>query len=150
MDTEENQTPESSEQGSSEENSTQTFEDFKAEILEDGVIDDDEVQRIEARVYEDGKVDKEEADFLFELNDAVSGKENSPAWGKLFARAISDFVLADDDTPNVVDETEAQYIIDKIQGDGQVDDAERELLTTIKERAMGMDATLETFISENT
>ena len=56
------------------------LEQLKKELLADGIIDSEEVKTIKAVIYEDGKIDKDEADFLFELNDAVSGKENAPEW----------------------------------------------------------------------
>ena len=31
-------------------------------------------------LYADGVIDREEADFLFSINDVVSGNKNSPAW----------------------------------------------------------------------
>ena len=58
------------------------LEQLKKELLADGIIDSEEVKTIKAVIYEDGKIDKDEADFLFELNDAVSGKENAPEWAK--------------------------------------------------------------------
>ena len=57
--------------------------DLKAAILDDGIIDDDEVGKLRERLYADGVIDREEADFLFDLNDAVSGKDNAASWGEL-------------------------------------------------------------------
>ncbi len=111
------------------------LEDLKNAILEDGVIDAEEVVQIKEVIYEDGIIDKEEADFLFELNDAVSGKENAPGWQELFVNAISDYVLADEESPNEIDEDESTYLIEKIQGDGQVDDIELALLVNIIAKA---------------
>ena len=95
-----------------------TLEDFASEILEDGVIDADEVKAIKQRLYEDGVIDREEADFLFTLNDGVSGKANHESWKSFFIEAITDHVLDDDETPGVIDQDEATYLIDKIKGDG--------------------------------
>jgi len=63
-------------------------------VLEDGIIDDDEVRMIRDIIYGFGGaagagVDRTEADFMFRLNDAVSGKENSPQWKALFVEALS-------------------------------------------------------------
>lgn len=52
------------------------LDQLKKDILADGIIDTEEVKTIKSVIYEDGKIDKDEADFLFELNDAVSGKNN--------------------------------------------------------------------------
>ena len=114
-----------------------TLEDFASEILEDGVIDADEVKAIKQRLYEDGVIDREEADFLFTLNDGVSGKANHESWKSFFIEAITDHVLDDDETPGVIDQDEATYLIDKIKGDGQVDEIELDLLVNICDKATG-------------
>ena len=108
---------------------------LKASILADGVIDAEEVITIKQTVYEDGKIDKEEADFMFELNDAVSGKENHYTWKDLFVKVITDYLLKDDTSYGSVDDDEADYIISKIQGDGKIDEIEKALLLKIIEKA---------------
>jgi uncharacterized membrane protein YebE (DUF533 family) len=116
---------------------TQPLDELAAAILEDGVIDAEEVAKIKERVYADGVVDKEEADFLFKLNDAVSGKENDPGWTDLFVQAISDHVLQDETSPGVIDDDEANYLIEKIKGDGVVDATELALLVNVTANATG-------------
>ena len=118
------------------------LEQLKKELLADGIIDSEEVKTIKAVIYEDGKIDKDEADFLFELNDAVSGKENAPEWKDLFVDAITAFVLEDEVSPNEIDEDEAEYLYNQIKGDGQVDDIERALLENIKAMAKSFPAKL--------
>ncbi len=116
---------------------SQTLEQFAADILEDGIIDAEEVQAIRVRIYADGQIDQEEADFMFALNDGVSGKNNAPGWSALFVEAITDFVLADDTSPGVIDDDEAAYLIEKIEGDGQIDGTELALLVNICDKATG-------------
>lgn len=111
------------------------FDQLKKELLADGIIDSEEVKTIKSVIYEDGKIDKDEADFLFELNDAVSGKDNAPEWKDLFVDAITAFVLEDEVSPNEIDSDEADYLYNQIKGDGQVDDIERALLENIKAKA---------------
>ena len=118
------------------------LEQLKKELVADGIIDSEEVKTIKAVIYEDGKIDKDEADFLFELNDAVSGKENAPEWKDLFVDAITAFVLEDEVSPNEIDEDEAEYLYNQIKGDGQVDDIERALLENIKAKAKSFPAKL--------
>ena len=105
---------------------------LKKEILEDGVIDANEVKEINEVIYADGKIDKEEADFLFELNDAVSGKNNHASWKDLFVKAIASFVLDDEGSKGEIDEDEAKYLVDQIQGDGTIDETEKALLQHLK------------------
>jgi len=113
---------------------------LKDAILADGVIDADEVKMIKTVIYGSGGgegagVSRVEADFLFALNDAVSGKKNVPAWKKLFVEAITRCVLEDEKSPGVVDDAEAKYLVSKIRSDGQVDDVEKALIANIRKKA---------------
>lgn len=109
--------------------------ELKKSILADGVIDEQEVKQLEKVLYEDGKIDKEEAEFLFELNDAVSSKANHPSWEKLFVKAITAFLLEDEVSPGVIDEEEAKWLLEKIEGDGKIDGVELALLQNLKAKA---------------
>lgn len=111
------------------------LEELKKELLADGIIDAAEVQTIKEVIYEDGKIDKEEADFLFEINDAVSGKENAPEWKALFVDAITSYLLEDETSPGEIDDDEAKELYEQIKGDGQVDDTERALLENLKAKS---------------
>ena len=112
-----------------------TLEELKKELLADGIIDAGEVKELEEVLYADGVIDKDEADFLFELNNAVSGKENAPEWKDFFVKAITSFVLDDDQSYGEVDEDEAKYLYKQIKGDGQIDDIEKALLENIKAKS---------------
>jgi uncharacterized tellurite resistance protein B-like protein len=119
------------------------LKELKESILADGVIDEAEVKELREVLYADGKIDKEEAEFLFELNDAVSGKANHSSWETLFADAISSYILED----GVIDETETQWLLSHIQGDGQVDQVEKALLVNLKSKAGELPAALDVLIS---
>ena len=112
-----------------------TLEELKKDLLADGIIDAEEVKTLESVIFDDGVVDKEEADFIFELNNAVSGKANAPEWKDFFVKAITSFVLDDDKSNGEVDEDEAKYLYDQIKGDGQIDDVEKALLENIKAKS---------------
>lgn len=112
-----------------------TLSELKKSILEDGMIDVQEVKQLQEALYADGVIDKEEAEFLFELNDAISGKENDPSWQVFFVNAISDFLLEDETSPGEIDEEEAKWLLEKIQGDGQLDKIEKALLNNLKEKS---------------
>jgi len=111
--------------------------DLEKDILADGVIDAEETTKLRERLYADDVIDREEADFLFRLNDATTGKDNDSEWKNLFVEAITDHVLKDEQSPGIIDDDEANYLIEKIQGDGQVDDTELALLVNICENAIG-------------
>ena len=108
------------------------LKDLKKSILEDGIIDAEEVKQLETILYEDGIIDQEEADFLFELNDEVSGNNNHASWKTFFIKAICDFLLEDETSPGEIDDNECKWLIGKIEGDGQVDEIEKELLVELK------------------
>lgn len=119
-----------------------SLEELKKDLLADGIIDVGEVKELENVLYADGKIDKDEADFLFELNNAVSGKENAPEWKEFFVKTITSFVLDDDQSNGEVDEEEAKYLYDQIKGDGQIDDIEKALLENIKAKSKNFPALL--------
>lgn len=112
-----------------------TLEQLKTELLADGIIDASEVKVLENLLYADGKIDTEEADFLFELNDAVSGNENDLSWESFFVKAISDYLLEDENSPNEIDAEEAEWLYNKIKGAGQIDSTEKKLLLNLKEKS---------------
>ena len=76
-----------------------TLQELKADLLADGVIDAAEVAKLKEILYADVSIDKEEANLLFEINDAVTGKENDPSWESFFIQAISEFLLEDEVSP---------------------------------------------------
>jgi len=120
-----------------------TLSELKTSILADGLIDESEVKQLREVLYADGKIDKEEAEFLFELNDAVSGKDNHPSWETLFIEAITGFLLEDEASPGEIDDEEAKWLLAKIQGDGQLDGTEKALLDNLKAKAKSFPAMLD-------
>ena len=120
-----------------------TLQELKDEFLADGIIDANEVEELEKVLFADGKIDLEEANMLFDINNVVSGKNNAVAWNKLFIRAISSYLLDDENTPGLIDEDEADWLYSKIKGDGQIDALERELLINLKSNAKNFPPKLE-------
>ena len=124
-----------------------SLEQLKIELLTDGIIDAAEVLELESVLFADGKIDTEEAEFLFEINDAVSGKENDPSWVKLFIDAITSYLLEDENSPGEIDEEEAKWLYNKIKGDGQIDGTEKNLLVNLKSKAKSFPSNLESLLS---
>jgi uncharacterized tellurite resistance protein B-like protein len=118
------------------------LEELKKDLLADGKIDAEEVNKLREVLFADGKIDQDEADFLFEINDAVSGKPNDSSWKAFFVEAISDYLLNDEKSPGVIDEEEGKWLVEKIGADGQVDGAEKQLLDHLKKNAKKMPATV--------
>jgi hypothetical protein len=113
---------------------------LKTAILEDGVIDAAEVAMLRTVIYGAGgaggaSVARSEADLLFELNDATSGKANHASWKNLFVEAISSHVLEDVESPGKIDDAEADWLISRIEKDGVYDENEKALLANIKAKA---------------
>lgn len=119
-----------------------TLQELKADLLADGIIDAAEVAKLKEILYADGVIDKEEAEFLFEINDAVTGKENDPSWETFFIQAISDFLLKDEVSPGEIDADEAAWLVEKIGADGQVDGTEKALLVNLQKEAKSFPETL--------
>lgn len=120
-----------------------SFDSWAQEILDDGVIDDDEVGQIRERLFDDGVIDREEAEFLFLLNDGKS--DAVEAWGALFVEALVAHLLEDDESPGEVDEDEAAWLIEHIEGDGEVDAIELALLVALAANASECHESLNAF-----
>nr|VFJ46452.1 MAG: hypothetical protein BECKDK2373B_GA0170837_101333 [Candidatus Kentron sp. DK] len=99
---------------------------LKSDILEDGIIDDDEVKTLKDAIYEDGVVDREEIDLLVSLRNEA--KETCQAFSDLFFTAMKEHVLADGE----IDEDEVKLLDAAIYADGVVDDDEKQLLRDLK------------------
>jgi len=122
------------------------FKNLKEEILADGVIDADEVKQLEKALYADGEIDQDEAELMFELNDAVSGKENHESWDQLFIKSICDFLLNDAESPGKIDAEETEWLKKHLIGDGKIDLLEMKLLKTLKEKATSFPESLLKYI----
>lgn len=123
-----------------------TLHELKANLIADSIIDASEVAQLKEILYADGAIDKEEAEFLFELNDAVSGNHNDETWNAFFIQAISDFLLKDEESPGQIDPEEAAWLESKIGSDGQVDDVEKALLESLKVEAKAFPENLEVLL----
>jgi hypothetical protein len=102
---------------------------FKARILADGRIDEDEVAQLRAELYADGKIDKDEVEFLIALrNEAASV---CPAFEDFFFGAVKDNVLAD----GSIDAEEAFWLRQLVFADGKVDEREKQFLRELRGQA---------------
>lgn len=123
-----------------------SLEQLKNEILADGIIDAAEVKELETVLFADGKIDTEEAEFLFDLNNAVSGKANHESWEALFIKAVSSYLLEDEKSAGEIDADEAAWLYNKIKGDGQIDSIEKNLLLHLKSASKNFPDNLETLL----
>ena len=125
-----------------------SLEALVARIIDDGQVDLDEALDFEREVFEDGVIERTEADAAFAINDACTDGNNHPEWERVFVRTVSAYVLEDDVTPGVVDDNEAEYLIENIEGDGVVDGVERALLVNIQAQATSISPILAEKITE--
>ena len=110
---------------------------LKRAVLQEGVVGPSAVEMIRRVIYGPASaagagIHQSEANFLFELNDATSGRANHVSWTELFVEAISSHLLDDEESPGAVDESEVAWLVDRIEADRKVDDNERALLANIK------------------
>ena len=126
---------------------TKPLSELAQEILADGIIDAGEVARLRERLYAAGVIDRDEADVLFDLNDATSGKENDPTWDSFFVEALLDHLLKDDMSPGAIDDDEAEWLISRIEGDGVFDANEKALLENLKAQATSVSEKLKEMFS---
>lgn len=124
-----------------------SLQQLKSQLLADGIIDAAEVKELEAVLFADGKIDTAEAEFLFELNNAVSGKANHASWETLFIKAISSYLLEDDNSAGEIDSKEAEWLYNKVKGDGQIDSVEKSLLLNLKSKSKNFPANLESLLN---
>ena len=118
------------------------YDTLKKNLLADGVLDAAEVTSLRAQLFADGVIDREEADLVFDLNDATSGAKNHSSWQALFVDAISAYLLEDEKTPGVVDDDEAAWLLSHIEKDGEYDDNEKALVKNLKAKAKSISAKL--------
>ena len=124
------------------------MEAIKARIFRNGFIDEYEVELVQKLIYGnrtngDGGIDRSKANFLFDLNDNAAAMPNFPAWKDLFVEAVGKHVLEDGISPGVVDEEMVNWLIERISGDGDIDENEKALLEFIKNNAMKIESGLE-------
>ena len=124
-----------------------SLEQLKSELLADGVIDAAEVKELETLLFADGKIDTKEAEFLFELNNAVSGKANHASWETLFIKAISSYLLEDENSAGEIDSQEAEWLYNKVKGDGQIDSVEKNLLLNLKSKSKNFPSNLASLLN---
>lgn len=121
-----------------------SLENLLSAVVADKVVDSEEVAQIRTAIYADGTIDLEEVEFLFNVNDAVTGNDNDAGWDELFVEAVTDNVMAD----GTIDSDEVEMLVRLIGADGQVDGAEKKLLENLKARNGGsLPTELETMLN---
>ncbi|MBS1495120.1 MAG: TerB family tellurite resistance protein [Bacteroidetes bacterium] len=123
--------------------------DLKNKLISNSSIGLDDVKEIRELIFEDGKIDSDEANFLFYINNKFSSANNHTSWSELFIDGICSFLLQDENSPDNVDEKEADWLLKHIESDGKIDPVEKELLKTLKNRSKSIPKNLEDYINKN-
>lgn len=111
-------------------NTMASLKNLMAEVLADGRIDGQNIERLRQQLYVDGKIGRPEADILVEIHKRVQ-RPVGPAWEKFFYQAIRDHVLAD----GSIDAEETAWLRQMLWEDGQIDEEERKLLQQLRGEA---------------
>ena len=125
-------------------------------ISEDVIVDDNEVEILEAFIYGAGgdggsSVTWKEAKIVQAINDLTDAKldECSDKWEPFYVKVMKDVLLVDDDTPGVVSDAGATQFVEMIKGDGKYNRCELSALSAIKSEATEISPILEAVLEMN-
>ena len=104
--------------------------ELMADVLADGRIDGQAIERLRRELYADGKIDRTEADFLVELHKRIQ-RPTGHAWEQFFYGAIKDHLLAD----GSIDAEETDWLRQMLWFDGEIDEDERKFLHQLRGEA---------------
>ena len=111
-------------------------------VLRSGTITDAQTLELRRYLYADYKVGAEEADWLFEINDAC--KSRGRGWDVFFIEALSDYIVHQMQPQGYVNESNVSWLMQRINTDGKLDAVnELELLIAIFEIAKSVPDQLE-------
>lgn len=113
-----------------------TISELKQSILAKDVIDAEAVGQLQELILSGNGIDKEKANFLFDIKDALLGRQNHLSWKNLFIDSISTFLLDDEVSPGEIDINEAQWLRARIQFNGKLDDIEKAMLVNLKKKSI--------------
>jgi len=110
------------------------FRDLAEKVVTDGVISPEDVLALRRVCWDDGEISPEEAEAICVINGRV--RDASPEWRDFFVEAISECVVNGMEPRGYVNQAQAEWLIDRIDHDGQVSRlTELELLARVFERA---------------
>ncbi|GAB4351272.1 MAG: hypothetical protein Kow0026_08220 [Oricola sp.] len=114
------------------------------QLIEKGVVTDDDVLNLRRNVYRNGVVNREEARDVFALDQLVKDKPDS--WRKFFVEAIADYLVNQEAPRGYISEANAEWLVENVSKDGVVDyRTELELLIKAMELSGGVPAHLAAF-----
>lgn len=110
-------------------------------MLTSGRIGADDVLALRRTVFADGVVSREEADWVFALNDLCEGKCGE--WPAFFVEALTDYTVHQEEPRGYMSEENARWLAERISRSGVVkSQTELELLVKAMEAAQSMPESL--------
>jgi hypothetical protein len=123
------------------------FADLARQAAADGAISAEDVLALRRSGWGDGVLQPDEAEALFELNDALT--EPNTAWSDFFVEAIGEFVVNGLAPRGYVTEDNAIWLIARIDRDGALNSlTELELLVRVLERGVNAPEQLKAYVLE--
>jgi hypothetical protein len=123
---------------------TMCFFDLAAQLKTKASISAEDTLQARHLVWPDGRIDESEADVIFDLNS--SRKDTSHEWIDFFVEAISTYVVHQVEPRGYIDDSNATWLMSKIDHDGRVDTlGELELLVKILESASNAPDSLKSY-----
>jgi len=111
----------------------------------DGEISAAEVLELRRAGWANGKITPDEAEAIFVINDRVGAA--SDEWAEFFVEAVSEFVVNGMEPRGYVEDSQAQWLVERIDHDGKLDAlCELELLVKIIERATNAPQALKDYV----
>ena len=121
---------------------TAPFLALAADLKAGAALAPEDVLSLRRNAWPDGRIDPAEAEAMFDLNDAVKSAEGE--WVDFFVEALCNYVVYQTAPAGYVDESNAAWLIARIDRDGRVESrAELELLVKVLEVATAVPASLQ-------
>lgn len=104
------------------------------EICRRGSIRDADVLKLRQLYYADGNIRTEEAECLFEINDAC--RIQDPSWAPFFVEAVTDYIVDEAEPQGYLTTDNTEWLMRFISRDGRVEtQTEIELLLNVLDKA---------------
>jgi hypothetical protein len=117
------------------------------ELTAKGSISAQDVSDLRQGVFKDSIVDKEEAEAVFQLDQACKTKD--PSWTQFYVDALTDYFVWQARPAGYISEEQAEFLIDNIACDGRIDgSSELELLLNVIHWARSCPEELSLFVLE--
>lgn len=123
---------------------TYQFRALAEQAQADGQISAAEILSLRRDGWADGRIEAAEAEAIFVLNDHLA--ERTAEWSDFFVEALSEFVLSGGSPRGFVSETQAEWLVSRLDRAGKVETlAELELLGRLFDKAERLPDRLKTY-----